>query len=107
MGTDFPEFVSGNEHLPPKHEIVGLLGKLFPVDLTDPKTNTVKLRDLMSRFEKQLKANCSPGAHSSLHEGASRPSIPVSDMQPDDVGQVCVEAESLSCLAACPFRANL
>jgi len=46
----------------------------------------------MSRFEKQLKANCSPGAHSSLHEGASRPCIPVSDMQPDDVGQVCVEA---------------
>ena len=84
--------MSGNEHLPPKHEIVGLLGKLFPVDLTDPKTHTVKLRDLMSRFEKQLKANCSPGAHSSLHEGASRPCIPVSDMQPDDVGQVCVEA---------------
>lgn len=80
---------SGKEHLPPKHEIVPLLGKLFPVDLTDPKTHAVKLRDLMSRLEKQLQSNSSPGTKGSQHEGASRPVVPVADMQPDDVCQVC------------------
>jgi len=99
-----PLDANGNEHLPPKHEIVGLLGKLFPVDLTDPKTHTVKLRDLMSRLEKQLKANCSPGALGSLHEGASRPSVPVADMQPDDVGQVCRRCSKPSCLCVCSLR---
>ncbi len=101
-----PLDANGNEHLPPKHEIVGLLGKLFPVDLTDPKTHTVKLRDLMSRLEKQLKANCSPGPLGSLHEGASRPSVPVADMQPDDVGQVCRRCLKPSCLAACLLPAE-
>ena len=84
-----PFDANGNEHLPPKHEIVSMLGKLFPVDLTDPKTHAVKLRDLMLRLEKQLKANSSPGSNGSQQEGMIRHSIPVADMQPDDVAQVC------------------
>ena len=58
-----PLDTNGKEHLPPKHEIVPLLGKLFPVDLSDPKTHAVKMRDLMSRLEKQLKdkTNTPPG----------------------------------------------
>lgn len=83
---------NGKQHLPPKHDIIPLLGKLFPVDLTDPKTHSVKLRDLMARLEK-AKTNSSPGAgaHGNRHEGASRNTIPVAEMQPDDVGQLLAE----------------
>jgi len=90
---------NSKEHLPPKHELAPLIGKLFPVDLTDPKTYAVKLRDLMSRLEKQLQPNSSPATKGSQHEGASRPVVPVADMQPDDVCQVFFPVLGPSCCA--------
>ena len=88
-----PLDTNGKEHLPPKHDIVPLLGKLFPVDLSDPKTHAVKMRDLMSRLEKQLKdkTNTPPGISTSQHEGSSRLAVPVAEMQPDDVCQLLAE----------------
>ena len=80
VGT-LPLDANGKEHLPPKHEIVTLLGNLFPVDLTDPKTHAVKLRDLMLRLEKQLKMNGSAGSNCSQLEGVGRALVPVAEMQ--------------------------
>ena len=108
-----PLDASGKEHMPPKHEMAPLVSKLFPVDLTDPKTQTAKLRDLMSRLEKQLQANSSAGPPGNHSEGSSRPAVPVADMQPDDVCQVRwlssqskahLVCAALSCAARCALR---
>ena len=59
-----PLDTNGKEHLPPKHDIVPLLGKLFPVDLSDPKTHAVKMRDSCLASRNSSRQN----KHSARHQ---------------------------------------
>jgi len=78
-----PLNAAGQEEWPPNHEIAPHLRKLFCVDLTDPKNYSVRIRELLSRLEKDLR----PGPTGERGVTAEK-AMAVEDMQPDDVCQL-------------------